>query len=276
MRIVVYSPKQQSERSRLAITAFIKGLREHGHNPQVLETWYSTECDLAVWFGMPAAAIHIAERQRRDGHNFISIDAGYLGDRSKWHSIGFNGQNGRADFLNDMMPSKRAKQYKWKAKPWNRGADHILLCAQIPGDTALRGQDHEKWIEDIQTKIALITDTPIKLRPHPEPNMPHNKQKQSLAADLDGATCVVAFNSNTAVDAILGGIPAIVLDEGSMAYPVAGHYLADIETPPMPDDATIQQWLNDLAYCQWTIKEIETGLAWEHLKKMPAANIESE
>ena len=269
MPIVVYSPRGQSENSRIYSETFANGMRAHGHNPQILETWYSTECDLAVWFGWPRSAQQVIDRQFRDGNNFISMDIGYLGDRSKWRSIGYNGQNNRADFLNVDMPANRANRYKWKFKSWNRGTDYVLLLGQVPGDTALHGMVHQAWIEETLVTLEKLTGGQVKYRPHPDPYSPHREQKQSLAADLAGASCVVAYSSNAAVDAILSGIPAILLDEGGMAWPIAGHALEDVLDPPMVDDATRQQWLNNLAYCQWTTKEIASGAAWDHLKDGP-------
>lgn len=267
MRICVHI-NPQHEQHMIHGHAFANGLRAHGEDPQIIYSFYSTECDLAIFSGWHHETKLIQDRQRADGNHFISMDVGYLGDRSKWRSIGYDGQNGRADFLVDPgMPATRRNKYHWSFKPWNPGSEHILVCGQIPGATALRGLDHDAWIAAIATKIETITDTPIKFRPHPDPNMPHKAQKAGLMADLDGAMCVVAYNSNAAVDAILAGIPAILLDRGGIAWPVSGHSLDDVLDPPMPDR---DQWLDNLAWCQWKLKEIESGSAWDHLKSGPA------
>lgn len=248
--------------------AFARGLRAHGEDPQIIESFYSTECDVAVFYAWHPRTKVIQERQLRDGNHFISMDCGWLGDRSKWRGIGFNGQNGRADYLTDPgMDNKRRKRYHWELRPWIPGTEHILVCGQMPGDTSLRGQDHDAWIQETIEYLESIQELPVKFRQHPDPEMPHNKQKASLMADMEPAACVVSFNSNTAVNAVLNGIPAIVLDRGSMAWDVCGHSLDDVTDPPMPDR---DQWLNDLAWKQWTLKEIESGAAWEHLKRLPS------
>jgi hypothetical protein len=69
----------------------------------------------------------------------------------------------------------------------------------------------------------------------------------------------VTFNSNSAVDAVLAGVPAYVEDEGGMAFDVASHTVGEIHRP---DRA---QWAHDLAYCQWTVDEMASGATWEHL-----------
>ena len=75
---------------------------------------------------------------------------------------------------------------------------------------------------------------------------------------------VVTLNSNSGVDAALAGVPVIAFDEGSMAWPVAGHKPQDAIHPPRPDRL---RWAAELAWCQWTDREFETGECWEHLRR---------
>ena len=51
------------------------------------------------------------------------------------------------------------------------------------------------------------------------------------------------------------GIPAFV-GPSSLAWDVANKTLADINAPQQPDR---QQWLNDIAYTEWTLEEISQG-----------------
>ena len=52
------------------------------------------------------------------------------------------------------------------------------------------------------------------------------------------------------------GIPAFV-GPSSLAYDVGNINLKDISNPKKPDR---QQWLNDLAYTEWTVEEISKGI----------------
>jgi hypothetical protein len=74
----------------------------------------------------------------------------------------------------------------------------------------------------------------------------------------------VTYNSNTAVDAAIQGYPVFALDRGSMAWAVAGHDLAEIDSPSKPDRT---QWAADLAYSQWKPAEMAEGLTWRHLSR---------
>ncbi len=74
--------------------------------------------------------------------------------------------------------------------------------------------------------------------------------------DLKDVWCVVTHVSACAVDAILSGVPAIVTGP-SIARPISGK-IEDIEKPPTPDR---ERWLNNLAYSQFSVQDIKSGLA---------------
>ena len=85
---------------------------------------------------------------------------------------------------------------------------------------------------------------------------------QPLQDDFSNAHCVVTYNSNTAVEALLEGIPVFAHDQGSMCWQVANKSLISVDVPNRPDR---NSWLNDLAYAQWTLQEMRNGEAWRHL-----------
>lgn len=94
----------------------------------------------------------------------------------------------------------------------------------------------------------------------------HQLYKQtSISQDLNNCWCVVCPGAtNGAVEAITNGIPVITPDTMNIAYDIAGHHLEQIINPPCPNRT---QWLNDLAYAQWSIKEMKQGLPWLHLRE---------
>jgi len=61
--------------------------------------------------------------------------------------------------------------------------------------------------------------------------------------------------SNPGIQSIFEGIPAFV-GESSLAYDVANKNFKNINNPTIFDT---RQWLNDIAYTEWTIEEISTG-----------------
>ena len=72
---------------------------------------------------------------------------------------------------------------------------------------------------------------------------------------VQDAYAVINWSSNPATHAVLEGIPVFV-GPSSLAYDVGNTDLSKINNPSKPDR---QQWLNDLAYTEWTTKEISEG-----------------
>jgi len=84
----------------------------------------------------------------------------------------------------------------------------------------------------------------------------------SLDDALRWAGLVVTMNSNTGVDAVMAGVPGVVCDVGSMAWPVSSIGLG--ADPVRPDR---EDWFAAMAWRQWTLEELASGSAWEHVQQ---------
>lgn len=82
---------------------------------------------------------------------------------------------------------------------------------------------------------------------------------------LRGCHVCITHGSAAAMEAILNGVPALVLG-GSIAKPVAETVLEKIEHPHWAMEATRQRWYCAMSYCQWTTPELRSGEAWADLK----------
>ena len=83
--------------------------------------------------------------------------------------------------------------------------------------------------------------------------------------DLKNAWCVVTNMSLSAVDGILNMTPAFT-HQRHVASLVTSRKIDKVEKPFKPGRKTVQEWLNMTANHQFTIKEIEDGLAYDILK----------
>lgn len=279
MRVGLFVP-EEPEMHVQALSAFAGGLRrlQVDHFIAKLSAGWRP-CDVAVTFGIEKAATprgllvgEIATAQTAYGGEHLVIERGFI-HREQYFMAGWGGLNGRADFCNDSMPSDRWDELRLQIDPWRTRGNHIVLCGQVPWDASVQHTDHSVWCRQTAMDIRSFTDRPIIFRPHPlVPNGAIDMsgtdviftQNQSLAEDLREAWCAVTFNSNSAVEAALSGIPVFAFDRGSMALPVANRSLEQIEAPTAPDR---QAWLNNLAYTQWTFEEMSLGLPWLHLSK---------
>lgn len=208
----------------------------------------------------------IGKSLRARGHEVLVMERGYLGDRFKYTSLGWNGLNGHAEFPEYLTDNgERFKQHGIEIKPWKETGGYALILGQVPGDQSLQGQDMRGWYERKAKEIRDHYNIPIYFRPHPEAvkrgisqKIPYTIESTgSLEDALGGALFTVCFNSNSSVDSILNGIPCIVGDKGSMAYDLCGKSIDEIITPQR------QEWAYGLAHKQWTMDEIKSGEALE-------------
>ena len=192
----------------------------------------------------------------------LMVERGYLGDRLKeWVSLAWNGLNGRGDFrLPETVTFDRFRKNFGELNPWKEDGKYILVMGQIAGDASLGRVDLTSWYEMIAKTLKEKYGKPVFFRPHPHtkpgkknfmPKIPvHSVPLQEA---LDEAFAVVTYNSNSAVDAVISGIPAWSFDEGSMAYAVTSH---DVHVVVRPER---EEWAARLAHCQWSLDELVSG-----------------
>jgi hypothetical protein len=232
--------------------------------------------EIAVVFGVYKKAVafsrhrgHVISSQTSNKGRTIVLETGYVnrGDGENNHyAAGFDGLNGRADFRNFTCPKDRWEKLDIHFAPWRDRGDHILLCGQVPWDASVDSSNHYDWIEQAVSRIRKFSDRKIVFRPHPKaPDyFIHGVEysRKPIQEDFKNCWAVVTFNSNSAVEAVIAGVPAFVEDMGSMAYPVANRNLIYLDDPKTPKR---DQWAYNLAYCQWTPEEMRSGETWRHL-----------
>lgn len=205
-----------------------------------------------------------------------------------------------AEYCSDNSPSDRweivQKEQQIKIKPWRKTGDYILVILQRPGDSSLKRLvdqhgDYETFLTNTLDCVRANTDRPIVIRLHPlrqdrqiellkniesrlgsvkysgitTGNTPGSVLEggDSLARDLANAWAVVGFNSNALTESVCEGVPTFSLCSSSMAWPVSNHNLSNLDNPRR--DIERDQWLWDLAYCQWKESEVASGQMWNHL-----------
>lgn len=184
--------------------------------------------------------------------------------------------------------------------PWRQTrGKYILILLQHVIDTSLirmmdeYDQSYYNWLKHTIDLIRANTDLPIHIRSHPKHGQYSNKFEASkinsllseengvkwstnresehlhggkhLQADLVDAHAVVGWTSNALTEAACYGIPTYAMSGGAMATPVSQSDFTRIDEIVGGPDR--QQWLNDLAYTQWTYNEIKNGVAWKHIEK---------
>lgn len=293
---ILYHPNPNIHLSEVNMQHLSRGLESLGVKHEFLLTNDYKESDLAVVPGWIKALVDVKggrgdliRAQLKAKKRVMILERGFLGDREKWASLPWDGMSGYGWHNNADSPSDRWDLLGLEMKPWRTTGHHILICGQVPWDSQVDAQNHTKWLQGLVKQLKELTDRTIIFRLHPKIKKmmaAKNRQgrsyydpcgintlkrmgvkmasKQSLQDDLKNAWAMVCFNSNSAVEALLAGVPTFMFDECGMAWPIANHDLNDIETPELKPRP---QWAYNLAYAQWCNEEFESGLAWRHLTR---------
>jgi hypothetical protein len=261
-------------------------------------------CDIAVQFGVAKDRVtdHHVTRQsiKKQAKHIIYVETPVLGrtinnkNDYEYYRIGIDGFLNDQGLYHDDLPVYMQRSIAmrqdldipefpgWK----NHLQGHILILLQLPGDASLRGQSLSEWLIDTVDRLRKLGDRRILIRLHPTmsqksiaefmseitPLILKNYNKLSwsdgktstLAQDLGGAGLAVTYSSGSSVDAILKGVPVVCCDPGCLAYPVATHWIEDIDSLNLPPVHSVTNWLDQLCMSQWTAAEMRRGDVWKH------------
>lgn len=216
------------------------------------------------------------EECKRTNRDFYYIDTGYFGNfpsdlnpsgKKKYHRVvkNENQHTHILDYPDDRWKilKKHNKILEWKG--WKKYDKKILLVMPNPKACRYYDYDYDTWVSTTQEQIKKFCDLPIEIRI--KGSRAYRNHEYSIYDALDsGVYATVAFNSIAALESVLYGVPAFVTVPCA-ASPLASTDLSKLSTPFYPDKDLIQKHCHGLAYGQFTSTEIESGYAWEILKK---------
>lgn len=265
MRAAVIYNETQNAHNINVLSACRDGLNAIGVSADLLQCNNYTSLNFEQYDAIVVWGWRKGRRLVNAGKQVLVAERGYIGSRSEWFSLGWNGLNNRADFLNDLK--KYSRILPIACDPWKKDGDYILLCGQVAGDMSLQGRDLQALYPYIARRLKREYGKPVRWRPHPESiKKGHNikvgdfePSTNYIDDDLDGAYMVATFNSNSAVDAVMAGVPAMAIDAGCMAWDVVAHDFSPIVRPNRG------AWLKKMAYTQWNVDEMASGEAFNHI-----------
>jgi len=149
----------------------------------------------------------------------------------------------------------------------------------LPGDASLRGASIEQWCLATCKAIRAQTERQITIRLpqlqrqwEQEPLMTAGNLRNvnfqqgtraNLLPTLSQAFCTVSYSSGFAIDSLVNGCPAIATNSASFAYPLGLTSVSCISRMKLP---CREQWIRDLAHCQWNQDELADGAVWDNLR----------
>jgi len=270
--IQVVVPRWVDQRGKLTLAAMARGLSRLGldHKLVTLERAEPSRSPMICWgvykrrFPQRIPFRDLQSAQRNVGP-LIIVERGFV-KREDYYMVGFNDINGRANYPHDWdCPDDRWKELGITLKPWGVG-EETLIIGQVPWDTSCQHMPHAEWIHGIAKILRnKFKQERIVFRPHPlQPNavitdsllVDFIDTGRPLAEAIRAAKMVVTFSSTVGVDATIAGRRCTVSDQTSMVYDL---WIQDDKSPER------RPWAHWLAYCQWTVKEMEQGKPWKHL-----------
>ena len=265
------------------------------------------DCDLAVIFGSwkpREKGTHITRGSvASQAKNFVCIETPLLKRETKaentYWRVGLNGflcRDATWPRVDVSLGQQRLANMGLHWQGWkNNRNGHILVALQLPGDASLRGIDINDWALRAIQNIRGYTDKFIVVRSHPMTSQRGFETHAELARNIlmsgvqnikfsDGAErswdediadayCTVTYTSGLAVDSVYSGIPTVACDPGNFAWGISTNEFHDINDVMKRDEDTINQWLGNLSYCQWTLDEMRNGDTWQMLRSILPATV---
>ena len=261
-----------AQNSKPVFDAFADSLASAGHT--VVDGDDSSDVAViwsVLWNGRMAGNEKVWLDYHAHNKKVIVLEVGGLKRGTTW-KVGINGINRDANFGPSGNNSDRATELGLKLKPWSLGGDRIIICGQHDKSNQWKDMPTmSTWVMNTIDTIRERTDMDIVWRPHPrcpvtgiEHEYKNVRREEPVHIkntyddfdfDCTGAYAVVNWSSNPATQAVMQGVP-VFTGPSSLAYPVGNKDFTTIGMPKRPDRT---QWLNDIAYTEWTLEEIAEG-----------------
>lgn len=250
-------------------STLIGALRESpGVSVELFNEQLEVKCDLYCIIGVKHAkrmrALNIREKP------FLFWDKGYNRQWPKWWRVAYCNHQPTRYLMRREFDSKRAKKQGWlKFKPWRAPGDGSILFAGASGKYhAYFGlPEPDAYAAGVLEDVRRFTGREFIYRPKPSYAAAcpiegaRFSRTRAFTPDLDKAAVMITHGSGACLDAVLEGVPAVVLGDG-VTRAISSTELVDVEAPRLADDAERRQVLSALAYFQWSVDEIARGDLW--------------
>jgi hypothetical protein len=204
---------------------------------------------------------HCLETKR----DFYYIDTGYFGNakHKHYHRITKNALQFSLPLWQD-VPEDRFLKTETSIRRFTPGKN-ILLCPPSQKALSYWGVDLQQWLNETVNEIKKHTDKPIVIREKQSRHTRVNEDTMEMALSRD-VHCMVTYNSIAAVESLLYGKPVFTMGPNA-AEPLSNKDLSKIEKPYMPTVEEVRILVCNLAYNQFTPKEMQDGTAWAILQE---------
>ena len=267
-------------RERLLADAFIAGVKAHGDEGfarPLLPEPELAECDVAVMVGVksrPLFRMHWSA-----GIHLVYMDKGYTRHAARspvklWEfwRVAIDAHQPTEYLMREDFPADRWAALGLEFNPWRVRGAHIVLAGSSAKYHEFYGlTEPTTYYRKVIRHLRQVTSLPIIYRPKPSwrDASPIEGAEYSVGGSIDevlrGAHVLVTHGSNACFEAVLAGVPCVVLGDAA-ARPLGSVCLEGVNSPKLANLETREKWGRALAYCQWTMREFHDGAAWNYLR----------
>lgn len=209
------------------------------------------------------------------GRPFYYVDNGYMGNLEKkkyfYRVVKNNVQHTTikdvpGDRYQSLVKFAPYMIYKGRKDPKSQNGP-ILLVTPSEKPCAFYGITRNEWVKTTVEKLKEYTDRPIIIR---DKGLRSERIKENSVAHQcknDQIYAVVTYQSMAALEALHYGIPVFTMAPNCVQS-VANTDLSKIEDPYYPEPEKFIKVLNYLAYCQYSLEEMNTGRALALIEEM--------
>lgn len=280
MRITFFASSKPRE--QMLASAFLDGARVHGDEVLIKDLTGEAqvaETEVAVMVGVKSRELFHANWAA--GVHTVYLDKGYIRGRGESPAVGWeywrvavDGHHPTRHLARMRCPSDRWDRFGIPVAPWRRRGEQIVFAGSSAKYHEFYGlveptqyaKKMRNWIRERDNdRLIVYRPKPSWRDARPVPGMEYSGPGHTLAQCLDGAHALVTHGSNACFEAVVAGVPCIVVGE-AVAKPISSTTMDELESPRLASDDERGQWLSNLAYLQWTLREIASGEMWSNLR----------
>lgn len=281
MNIVFYEASGASKNAFLKRIAASIGCRFKTYQEFLNEGL--TDAAYHVVQGILGPSSHIIKEVQRKNKNLIYIDYGYFRgragrhSRNTWFRVHVNSFHAKNWY--DWNKSRRTNYRKYdrlhlpRFKDWRTQGNHILVCPPTPAVSEFFHQ--QQWLNKVMIDLKKYTNRPIIVRHKPRAvnvhwegqmllnSMTHTEHQEEapLIDQLQNCWAMVTFNSVTAIDGVLAGVPVFSGTE-CITHLLGNTELSNIEQPVLNAQAP---FLWSAAEFQYSKSELMSSAVWQDI-----------
>lgn len=243
--------------------AFHKGFIRHGYEVGFEPITTPSDTDvLLIWNRNPYSEVHCRAFEKAGARIFVA-ENGYIGsdkNGDQLFALALDHHSGAGRW--HVGDYSRFERLGIPVLPWRTDGDEIVIMPQ----RSIGCHDHNiampyDWHKEIYSKIQKQTSRPIRIRHHP------GASRESPVNDLKNAWAGVVWGSGAGIKCIIAGIPVFHYLEKWIGGDSA---IFNPSTFEAPYRGTRKLTLTKVAWAQWTVDEIQQGIALECLLALPS------